>query len=183
LPVPSLAQIQSSRSSHKGSDYGASPNAPGDVSPSLGLRVPVSAGDGPSPPRQEPKQMSRKDAHAFASTQCVDPSQSCSWSPAWYSRQGMELLVPSPSMKSTATRFKWSLRSTRGHNAHGLCRWLGIRAGAPIWAVRLSDVPVARKSEPTRRSALPPKEPHARCRAYGPPDTSRKSFTRATLMK
>jgi len=25
-------------------------NAPGDVSPSLGLRVPVSAGDGPSPP-------------------------------------------------------------------------------------------------------------------------------------
>ena len=30
--------------------FGASPNAPGDVRPSLGLRVPVSAGDGPSPP-------------------------------------------------------------------------------------------------------------------------------------
>jgi hypothetical protein len=64
LPVPSLAQIQSSRSSHKGSDYGqaraagrirgrfksSDPNAPGDVSLSLGLRVPVSAEDGPPPP-------------------------------------------------------------------------------------------------------------------------------------
>jgi hypothetical protein len=95
----------------------------------------------------------------------------------------MEPMVPSPPMKSTATRF-WSwLSTTRGRDAHGLCRGLGIGARAPIWALRLSDVSVARKSEPTRRSARPPKEPNARRRAYGLPDTSRKSFTRATLMK
>jgi hypothetical protein len=48
--------------------FGASPNAPGDVSPPLGLRVPVSAGDGPSPSSRSRKQMSRKDAHAFAAS-------------------------------------------------------------------------------------------------------------------
>lgn len=52
-PSPSLPRIPSSRSTRKGSDYGASPcrrvdsdepNAPGDVSQSSGLRGPVARG-------------------------------------------------------------------------------------------------------------------------------------------
>ena len=57
------------------------------------------------------------------------------------------------------------------------------RALALIWAVRFSHVSVARKFEPTRRSARLAKEPNARSRAHDPPDMSRKSFARATLMK
>lgn len=75
------------------------------------------------------KQMSRKDAHAFASTQCVDSSPPRSWSRSSSSRQGMEPSAPSPPMKSTATRFKWSLRSTRGLDAHGFFRGQGVGAG------------------------------------------------------
>ena len=51
--------------------FGASPNAPGDVRPSLGLRVPVSAGDGPSPPSRSQNRCPAKmlnNAHAFAAS-------------------------------------------------------------------------------------------------------------------
>jgi hypothetical protein len=54
--------------------------------------------------QQEPKQMSRKDAHAFASTTCVNPSPPPSWSRPSSSRQGIEPLALSPPMKSMATR-------------------------------------------------------------------------------
>ena len=50
------------------------------------------------------KQMACKDAHAFASTACVDPSLPRSWFRSSSSRQGMEPSAPSPPMKSTATR-------------------------------------------------------------------------------
>ena len=58
--------------------------------------------------------MSRKDAHAFASTACVDPSPPRSGSQSSSSRQGMEPMAPSPPMKSTVTRFRWFRNSTRG---------------------------------------------------------------------
>jgi hypothetical protein len=43
------------------------PNAPGDVSQSSGLRVPVARGMVPAS-KTGAKQMSRKDAHAFAAS-------------------------------------------------------------------------------------------------------------------
>ena len=52
--------------------FGASPNAAGDVSPSLVLRVPVSAGDGPSPPSRSqnrcPAKMHTPSRRRHAST-------------------------------------------------------------------------------------------------------------------
>ena len=51
-------------------------------------------------------------------------------------------------MKSTATRFKWSLRSIRGHNAHGFAQGISIGAGSPIRALRRSTVPVERSEVP-----------------------------------
>jgi len=122
--------------------------------------------------------MSRKDAHAFAASLAATLMVSIV---VFQAGDGTFGAVPADEIDGDEVQV--IARSTRGHKAHGLSRELGIGAGSPIRSVRLSDLSLARKSEPTRRSARLPKGPNARCRVYGPPETSRKSFTRATLMK
>jgi len=95
----------------------------------------------------------------------------------------MEPSAPSPPMKSTAMRFKWSLRSTRGHKAHGPNKGSASGRGpdpglVPVSrARRLGSWAFVVVGAITFQNKTPCVE------SYSPPDTSRKSFTRATLMK
>ena len=82
LASPFLGPKPGSKSTRKGSDYGqaraagrirgrfksSDPNAPGDVSSSLDLSGSCQRGGWSLASQQEPKQMSRKDAHAFAAS-------------------------------------------------------------------------------------------------------------------
>ena len=112
LAIPFLAPNPSSRSTREGSDYGqaraagwirASRTHPVMSASLRACGVPSRGGWSPAS-KTGAKQMSRKDAHAFASTACVDPSPPRSWSRSSSSRQGMEPSAPSPPMKSTATK-------------------------------------------------------------------------------
>ena len=58
-----------------------------------------------------------------------------------------------------------------------------VRSNSPIWAFCLSTVPADRQNEPTMVGSANFLRSAEGAEPYGPPETSRKSFTKATLIK
>ncbi len=58
-----------------------------------------------------------------------------------------------------------------------------VRSKAPIRAFRQSTVPADRQNEPTMVGVATFMRSDDGAEPYGPPETSRKSFTKVTLMK
>lgn len=133
-PFPSLPRIPSSRSTREGSDYGRA-RAAGWIrtsrthpvmSASLRACGVLSRGGWSSALKaQEPN---RCPAKMLTPSPPLSPPRS--WSRSSSSRQAMEPMAPSPPMKSTETRFRWWVRSTRGREANGVEDGSGSEQGS-----------------------------------------------------